>query len=88
MLIHHLDEHIFLLKHLLKQEAPRLVLVDSAITTAEATARALQAADLLNPGARGADYRFYVSDIPLRFQTIGERFLGRSLEQVEMMKLG
>ncbi|MDO5058739.1 MAG: glutamate racemase, partial [Neisseria sp.] len=36
----------------------------------------------------GADYRFYVSDIPLRFQTIGERFLGRSLHQIEMVSLG
>ena len=49
---------------------------------------ALQAADLLNPNANGADYRLYVSDIPLRFQTIGERFLGRSLEQLEMVSLG
>ena len=80
--------HYPLLKPLLRQEAPQLALVDSAITTAQATAAALQAADLLNPNANGADYRFYVSDIPLRFQTIGERFLGRSLEQLEMVSLG
>ena len=80
--------HYPLLKPLLRQEAPQLTLVDSAITTAQATAAALQAADLLNPNANGADYRFYVSDIPLRFQTIGERFLGRSLEQLEMVSLG
>ena len=29
-----------------------------------------------------------VSDIPLRFRTIGERFLGRSMEQIEMVTLG
>ena len=45
-------------------------------------------ADLLNPNPNGADYRFYVSDIPLRFRTIGERFLGRSMEQIEMVSLG
>ncbi|QMT33146.1 glutamate racemase [Conchiformibius steedae DSM 2580] len=80
--------HYPLLKPLLKQEAPNITLVDSAITTAEATAQALAAADLLNPNNPAPDYRFYVSDIPLRFQTIGERFLGRSLEQIEMMGLG
>lgn len=80
--------HYPLLKPLFRQEAPHLVLVDSAITTATATAQALQAAGMLNSGHNAADYRFYVSDIPLRFQTIGERFLGRSLEQLERVSLG
>ena len=77
-----------LLKPLIKQEAPHIELVDSSITTAEATAQALAAAQLLNTQTAAPDYRFYVSDIPLRFQTIGERFLGRSLEQIEMLRLG
>ena len=81
--------HYPLLKPLLQQEAPQLQLVDSALTTAEAVAQALQAEGLLNDGTgQTADYRFYVSDIPLRFQTIGERFLGRSLQQIEMVSLG
>ena len=80
--------HFPLLKPLIQQEAPQLELVDSSITTAEATAQALAAAQLLNMQTAAPDYRFYVSDIPLRFQTIGERFLGRSLEQIEMLRLG
>ena len=81
--------HYPLLKPLLQREAPGLLLVDSAITTADAVAQALAAQGLLNDnGGAPADYRFYVSDIPLRFQTIGERFLGRSLEQLEMVTLG
>ena len=80
--------HYPLLKPLIRSEAPQLALVDSAITTAEATAQALAEADLLNTGNTAADYRFYVSDIPLRFRTIGERFLGRSMEQIEMVHLG
>lgn len=80
--------HFPLLKPLIKQEAPNIELVDSSITTAEATAQSLAAANLLNTSGQSPDYRFYVSDIPLRFQTIGERFLGRSLEQIEMMRLG
>ncbi|EGZ44394.1 glutamate racemase [Neisseria wadsworthii] len=81
--------HYPLLKPLLREEAPGVTLVDSALTTAEATAQALAQNGLLNDnGGMQADYRFYVSDIPLRFQTIGERFLGRSLEQLEMVSLG
>ncbi len=80
--------HYPLLKPLLQSEAPHLALVDSALTTAEATAAALAEAGVLNPSQTPADYHFYVSDIPLRFQTIGERFLGRSLEQIAMMRLG
>lgn len=81
--------HYPLLKPLLRQEAPNIVLVDSSITTAEAAAKELAQRGLLNDnGGVPADYRFYVSDIPLRFQTIGERFLGRSLEQLEMVNLG
>lgn len=79
--------HYPLLKPLLKQEAPNIQLVDSSTTTAEATAHALANAGLLNSDNPAPDYRFYVSDIPLRFQTIGERFLGRSLEQLEMIQL-
>ena len=80
--------HFPLLKPLIQQEAPHIELVDSSITTAEAAAQALAAAQLLNTQTAAPDYRFYVSDIPLRFQTIGERFLGRSLEQIEMLRLG
>ena len=76
------------LKPLIHEEAPHIELVDSSTTTAEATVQALTAAQLLNNSTQLPDYRFYVSDIPLRFQTIGERFLGRSLEQIEMLRLG
>lgn len=81
--------HFPLFKPVIREEAPHIALVDSATTTAEAVARALAGKGLLNDnGGMPADYRFYVSDIPLRFQTIGERFLGRSLDQLEMVRLG
>lgn len=80
--------HYPLLKPLLNEEAQGIQLIDSAITTAQLLASTLDKADLLNPNSQNPDYRFYVSDIPLRFQTIGERFLGRSLEQIEMLSLG
>ncbi|MGL6040522.1 MAG: glutamate racemase, partial [Deefgea sp.] len=33
------------------------------------------------------DYRFVVTDLPVKFQTIGERFLGRSLGKIELTQL-
>ena len=80
--------HYPLLKPLLREEAPRLALVDSATTTAEHTARALAAAGLLRQGSDSAHYRYCVSDIPLRFRAIGERFLGRSIDDLETVRLG
>ena len=80
--------HYPLIKPLLAEEAPSLALVDSSTTTAEAVAQALAARDLLNPQRSAPDYRFFVSDIPLRFRAIGERFLNRPLDQLEMISLG
>lgn len=76
--------HYPLLKPLLERVmGPRVTLVDSAITTAEQAAQLLLEHDIANDGSELANYRYVVSDVPLRFATIGERFLGRSLGQVE-----
>ena len=80
--------HFPLLKPLIGREAGNVALVDSAITTDEKTARVLAQEGLLNTDNNNPDYRFYVSDIPLKFRTIGERFLGRTMEQIEMVSLG
>ncbi|MBT0959697.1 glutamate racemase [Denitromonas iodatirespirans] len=76
--------HYPLLKPLLMDVVGRDVrLVDSAITVAEQAAQTLARLDLANPGAQHSATQFCVTDVPLRFQTIGERFLGRSLGQIE-----
>lgn len=81
--------HYPLLKPLLTEVTEgRMQLVDSALTTAEATAQALTQAGLLSDATTRPAYHFYVSDIPLRFQTIGERFLGRSMRNLKMVTLG
>jgi glutamate racemase len=61
-------------------------LVDSAQAMADQTAALLAESDLNTRTRRQADYHFYVTDVPLRFQTIGERFLGRSLSNVHVVK--
>ncbi|MDD2670221.1 glutamate racemase [Zoogloea sp.] len=76
--------HYPLIKSLLQDVVgPNVRLVDSAITVAEQAARMLNELGIANPGDNLSTYHYTVTDIPLRFQTIGERFLGRSLGQIE-----
>ncbi|WIM06940.1 MAG: glutamate racemase [Candidatus Nitricoxidivorans perseverans] len=78
--------HYPLLKPLLREVAgPEVALVDSAVTTAEQAARRLGELSLANPGETPPDYRYVVTDVPLRFATIGERFLGRALGRMEVV---
>jgi glutamate racemase len=62
-------------------------LIDSAEAMAEIAADLIHRENFGNNGRQSPDYLFYVSDVPYRFQTIGERFLGRTLARVEMVRL-
>ncbi|GAB3268313.1 glutamate racemase [Chitinimonas naiadis] len=80
--------HYPLIKPLLADEVGNDIrLVDSAVSVAEQVAATLTELGLANPQRGEATYRYYVTDIPLRFQTVGERFLGRSLKHLEMVQL-
>ncbi|HCA27626.1 MAG TPA: glutamate racemase, partial [Betaproteobacteria bacterium] len=69
--------HYPLLKPLLQDVAGEAVnLVDSAETMAEHAAALLNDKNLAARHHAAPAYQFYVTDVPLRFQTIGERFLG------------
>ena len=79
--------HYPLLKPLLQEVAgPGIQLVDSAEAMADQTARVLTEKDLWNPERTPPAYSFIVTDVPLRFQAIGERFLGRTLPNVRVVK--
>lgn len=81
--------HYPLLKPLLQELAgPQIQLVDSAVAMADQTAQVLTEIGLANPQRHLPNYEYYVTDIPLRFQTIGERFLGRSLANLQQVKWG
>jgi glutamate racemase len=78
--------HYPLLKPLLQEVAgPGVNLVDSADAMAEQAATLLTRLNLHNPDRTPPDYHFWVTDVPLRFQTIGERFLGRTLNNVHVV---
>ena len=78
--------HYPLLRPLLQDVAGEEIrLVDSAETTAERAATLLAQLGLLSRGG-AASQHFYVTDVPQRFRTVGERFLGHPLTNVEIVK--
>ena len=81
--------HYPLLKPLLARVmGPGVKLIDSAEETANAVARELSSRGLEAPSGFAPRHRFVVSDDEPRFRTVGERFLGERLGEVEVVPLG
>jgi len=81
--------HYPLLKPLLRDVlGPHVRLIDSAEETAAETARTLAAANLTASDGADPTYRFVASDDPLQFLQLGQRFLGDTIEGVEIRTLG
>lgn len=81
--------HYPLLKPLLREVLGNSVrLIDSAEETAAETARTLAARDLAADPSAEPVYRFVASDDPLQFLQLGQRFLGGTMEGVEIRTLG
>ena len=80
--------HYPLLKPLLQDIlGPEVTLIDSAEAMADIAADLINKQNMSNQNCLPPDYTFYVSDLPYRFQTIGERFLRRTLGRVELVSL-
>ena len=81
--------HYPLLKSLFREILGSSVrLIDSAEETAAETARTLAAADMAAGDDAEPTYRFVASDDPLQFLQLGQRFLGGTMEGVEVRALG
>jgi glutamate racemase len=79
--------HYPLLKPLLREVVGLdVALLDSAEAVSEAAANVLEDLGLKNPG-HAPCHQFHVTDMPMRFREIGERFLGRGLDNVHLVKL-
>jgi glutamate racemase len=79
--------HYPLLRPLLQEVVGRdVVLVDSADNMAALAAEQLAGSSLANTRSGTPQYQYYVTDVPQRFQQIGERFLGRPLEHVHVVQ--
>ena len=80
--------HYPLLKPLLQDIlGPEVTLIDSAEAMTDIAADLINKQNMSNQNCLPPDYTFYVSDLPYRFQTIGERFLRRTLGHVELVSL-
>lgn len=62
---------------------PNIKLVDSGSETARFVEKILRQNNLQNKGSKKADDLFFVSDIPQKFEEIGSRFLGETLQNVQ-----
>ena len=81
--------HYPLLKPLLRDVlGSQVCLIDSAEETAAETARTLAGASLTADDEADPSYRFISSDDPLQFLQLGQRFLGGTIEGVEIRTLG
>ena len=79
--------HYPVIKSLIQKiTGPDICLVDSAEAMADITADLLHDLHLGNPERKPPEYRYYVTDVPYHFQTIGEGLLGRTLSHVELVK--
>ena len=63
-------------------------LIDSAEETAAETARTLAESGIAASASHAATHRFVASDDPLQFLQLGQRFLGDTIEGVEIRRLG
>ncbi len=65
----------------------KVKLIDSAAATAEETKAALADKNLLNRGKAAGTHLFYATDSPERFVSVGRRFFGERLTDVESANL-
>ena len=81
--------HYPLLKPLIAEVlGPGITLVDSAEQTAAAVSRELAASTLHAPATQTGHVHFVVSDAPKQFVTVGQRFLGARVKDVEVKVMG
>lgn len=80
--------HYPLLKRVLsKVMGDGVTLIDSAIETAYEISTILVAQGLMNIPGQKVRHEFYVTDSPQKFLSVGERFLGRAIENIEKIQL-
>lgn len=79
--------HYPLFKDSIRNILPKTVeIIDSADAVAELVDTTLRSSELRNQTGKGA-LDCYVSDKPQRFQLLAERFLGRSVNQLEVVNV-
>jgi len=80
--------HYPIIKDIIKKTIDgNIEIVDSAVQTALEVRRVILAHKLACDSGKPAEYRFYVSDFPQKFEEIAQRLLGQSLSNVRRIAL-
>ncbi|MBW1858015.1 MAG: glutamate racemase [Deltaproteobacteria bacterium] len=79
--------HYPLLKPVLQEiMGVHITLVDSAQAITEKAGELLKKNNLLNEQHESPEYQFYVTDVPIKFVSIGEMILERTLSDINVVK--
>jgi glutamate racemase len=77
--------HYPLLAHLIEEElGPDIQVVNSAAACAENLSKLLGKSDIYNSNPGTVSHKFYVSDDPQKFRSMGNKFLGMPIEITEI----
>jgi glutamate racemase len=66
---------------------PETKIIDSADAIALSAKKHLEKHHMQNPNQGPGKFECYVSDKPQRFQILAERFLGKSINRVEVVNM-
>jgi glutamate racemase len=66
---------------------PVVTLIDPGIATAQEALYLLEHSEMRNSSTSLPRYEYYLTDLPLKFIEVGERFLGRKLDHVHRVQL-
>lgn len=74
-------------KAIAKIMGDQVTIIDPAITACQELAQILTRRNLLNNNNKAGKYKFYVTDVPVKFQAIGERFLNHPIEYLDVVNV-
>lgn len=77
----------FLVPSIAPVAGPHVTLIDPGVATALSVMNQLAAHDMLNTNSGTPRHEYYLSDFPLKFIEIGERFLGTTFHHVHRISL-
>ena len=80
--------HYPLLKETIQSSVGKNInLIDPGEETAKDVRRTLEEMDLLNRSKKKGYHKFFVTDFPINFKKISERFLGKRIKEIKKVKL-
>lgn len=65
----------------------KISIIDPAITACHELEQILIKNQAINPNQESGTYKFYVTDVPVKFQKIGEIFLNHPIEHLEVVSV-